>query len=618
MRSERTAEREGLDAAVAGRWDEALLEFRRPADFLDASAPHLNNLGVAYFGCKRYGRAAACFRRAWRMEKRPYLSAHLARAFWLAGERARAIEAWQEALDLEPGNAGWRRLLAAALAQSGRAEEAVANARWLIDVDPDDAADYLLLGDCLRKSGRTYEAIDAYETAVKRTPDDGAAWNNLGGALLLIGETAAAMASFRSAEEITGDPAIGSNALLAMQYDGSVSPEQVALEHRKWAERHWPDRPSLGCICPPAASGRLRVGYVSGDFREHSAAFLIEPVLAAHDRAAVEVFLYSTVGSEDAGTRRIRALDVHWREVAGLTDDAACQAIRDDGIDVLIDLSGHTSGNRLGIFAQRPVAIQATYCGYPGTTGMAQIDYRITDAWCDPPGTTEHLHSERLIRLEEGFICYRPPEYAPEVGAAPVLRNGYVTFGCLAGRQKVSDEMLRLWAQVLRAVPDSVLVLKWKGSIERRAQEHVFGVFAEMGVDAERICLLGHSQRPEHILVHNEIDILLDTYPYHGTIGTLEALWMGVPVITLAGRTHVSRVGVSLLARAGLDDWITATPEEYAERAIRAAKEVSLLDGIRTGLRRKLESSSLIDATRIARRIEAAFRQAITARLQPR
>jgi Flp pilus assembly protein TadD len=618
MRSEKTAERDGLEAAVAGRWDEALLKFRRPTGFFGASAPHLNNLGVAYFGCERYGRAAACFRRAWRMEKRPYLSAHLARACWSAGQRARAIAAWQDALELEPCNAGWRRLLAAGLLQSGRAEEAAANARRLIDMDPDHAADWILLGDCLRKNGYTHEAVDAYDTAVKLTPDEGAGWNNLGGALLLGGETAAAMASFRRAEEITGDPAIGSNALLAMQYDGSAGPEQVALEHRKWAERHWPDRPSPGRVHRPAPSGRLRVGYVSGDFREHSAAFLIEPVLAAHDRAAVEVFLYSTVGSEDQVTRRIRALDVHWREVASLADDDACQTIRGDGIDILIDLSGHTSGNRLGIFAQRPAAIQATYCGYPGTTGMTQIDYRITDAWCDPPGTTEHLHSERLIRLEEGFICYRPPEYAPEVEAAPVLRNGYVTFGCLAGRQKVSDEMFRLWAQVLRAVPDSVLVLKWKGSLEGWARECVQSRFAEAGVRGDRIRLLGHSPRPEHIRVHNEIDILLDTYPYHGTIGTLEALWMGVPVITLAGRTHVSRVGVSLLARVGLDDWITATPEEYGERAIRAARETNLLDGIRTGLRRKLESSSLIDATRIARPIEAAFRQAVTARLQPR
>jgi predicted O-linked N-acetylglucosamine transferase (SPINDLY family) len=177
--------------------------------------------------------------------------------------------------------------------------------------------------------------------------------------------------------------------------------------------------------------------------------------------------------------------------------------------------------------------------------------------------------------------------------------------------------MLRLWAQVLRRVQCSVLVLKWKGSLEQRAREHVLGVFAESGVDAERVRLLGHSPRPEHMRVHNEIDIVLDTYPYHGTIGTCEALWMGVPVVTLAGRTHVSRVGVSLLSRAGLDDWITATPEEYVERAIWAAGKASLLDGIRTGLRRKLGSSSLIDAARIARPLEALYRRAATVRIQP-
>jgi len=354
----------------------------------------------------------------------------------------------------------------------------------------------------------------------------------------------------------------------------------------------------------------LRVGYVSPDFRRHPVASFIEPILAAHDRKRFEVFCYAVHLKPDAVTARLKALADHWREIGSLDAEAAANLIREDGIDVLVDLAGHTANNRLAVFARKPAPMQATYLGYPGSTGLPAIDWRITDAVADPLGAAEALHTEKLMRLPETFQCFQKPSDAPAIGPVPMLKAGHVTFASFNMLAKVHPALVARWAGILHAVENSRLVLKAAPFRDAGTRAHYHAMFATHGIAAERIELLGYIQSPAaHFALYNRIDVALDTDPYNGATTTCEALWMGVPVVTLAGRSHVGRVGTALLTHLGLEDLIAATPEDYVARAVSLARDPAKLASLRETLRPRMEASSLTDPARFTKALEDAYRE---------
>jgi predicted O-linked N-acetylglucosamine transferase (SPINDLY family) len=298
-----------------------------------------------------------------------------------------------------------------------------------------------------------------------------------------------------------------------------------------------------------------------------------------------------------------------WHDIRGLPDEEAARQIQRQEIDILVDLAGHTSENRLPLLGRRPAPIQVTYCGYPNTTGMEAIQYRLTDQWADPPGLTEHLHIEKLVRLPRGFLCYQPPADAPPLGDLPARKTGQVTFGSFNALPKLRPSCIAAWSEILRRVPNSCLILKSKGLSDPEARQRVLDLFAAHGIREPRVELAATlPSHAHHLDLYNTVDIALDTFPYHGTTTTCEAFWMGVPVVVLAGATHVSRVGVSLLERLGLAFLIADFQAAYIDRAVALAGDLDRLAGLRTGLRRRMTDSPLTDVASFTRDLENAYR----------
>jgi predicted O-linked N-acetylglucosamine transferase (SPINDLY family) len=399
-----------------------------------------------------------------------------------------------------------------------------------------------------------------------------------------------------------------STCLFTMQYRPDFSPVQMLAEARRWNELH--ARPLANKIKPHSndrsPDRKLRIGYVSADLRTHSVAFFFMPLLLHHDRANFQIFCYSNVKQPDAITSFLKNRSDAWRDIASISDESVVAMIRADAIDILVDLSGHSLGNRLGVFARKPAPIQASYLGYANTTGLATMDYRLTDALADPPGMTDGFNAEKLWRLAGCAWCYRPPGQLPEPYPAP---RGPVTFGCFNTNTKINPPLIDLWAQLLHAVPGSRLVLKSTGAGIASARQRLLDQFGQRGIQQDRLELLGMiPDLREHLAFYNRIDVALDTYPYHGTTTTCEALWMGVPTVVLAGQSHMSRVGVSLLTHAGLPEFIAATPQDYLSIASGLAAS-SRARSPRAAIRAKIRSSPLLDGKRLAKEIESAFRR---------
>jgi predicted O-linked N-acetylglucosamine transferase (SPINDLY family) len=349
----------------------------------------------------------------------------------------------------------------------------------------------------------------------------------------------------------------------------------------------------------------LKVGYVSPDFRSHPVGRLLLPLLAYHDHRQVEVVCYSDVKVRDALTGKLQALADGWHEIVGQNDRQVAERVQADRIDILVDLALHTAGNRLLVFARKPAPVQLTMFGVPATTGLRAIDYRLTDPFLDPPGATEGDYAERSVRLPHCYWIFQAPDEAPPVGPLPGRASGHVTFGCLNQFFKISRPAQELWAEILRRVPESRLVLQTHAGNHRSA---IRTLFQTRGVDPDRIEFVAPLPRAEYFQLYHRLDLGLDPFPYNGHNSTVEALWMGVPVVTLAGRTAVGRGGVSILANAGLPDLIARTPEEYVAIAVHLAEDPVRLTRLRTELRPRLQASPLLDARQFAADVEAAYR----------
>ena len=400
-----------------------------------------------------------------------------------------------------------------------------------------------------------------------------------------------------------------SQLLFELMHSLEVTPRQVFDEHREWARKHaaafYPA--STAYANSPEPERSLRVGYISGDFRHHSLAQFFEPVLGRHDRRNFEIFCYYNHPDADETTEKLRRSAAHWREIASLSDDTVAELVRSDGIDVLIDLSGHTRYNRLFVFARKPAPVQATWLGYLNTTGLETVDYRLSDARASPEGELDAFHSERIVRLPDCQWCYQPPLDCPPVAPPPAVRQGRpVTFGAFSNLAKISPGVIALWCRLLERVPESRLLIVAPDVDSIR--EEFLSRFAVRGVAPERIWLRGFQPFRDYLALHEGVDVILDTFPYTGGTTTCHALWMGVPVVSLVGDAAPARGGASILGVVGLDELVAATPERYLEIACTLASDLERLSTLRSGMRARMLASPLLDAARFTYNLEQTYR----------
>ena len=520
------------------------------------------------------------------------------------GDGERALAHLMQAVRLQPGNRDIEVLVSQLLLSCGRAAQARAQLQALAAAHPRDADVAYYLGTALRDEGRLDEAREHFERMAQAHPDHAAGLEALAALYRDTGRIDEAIAVYAQVAALRPDlPSAASAVLFHEQYR---SHDRAALfrSHREWAQRFAPTPPDARVEThDPDPERRLTIGYVSADFNRSSAAQFIEPLLAARNADALRLACYQASTRADAVTSRMRAKADLWRNIDGVDDERAAALMREDRVDILVDLNGHTRGARLGVFARRAAPVQATYLGYGATTGVAAMDYRITDRWIDPPGETEAFYVERLVRLPHSMWCFSPPARAPQ--PAPYAPRAQITYGSLNNVAKIRPETLALWGRILAAVPDSRLLLAGvpAGECRRRISE----VMATEGVAAERLVFRARASYREFLDLHREIDIALDSFPYAGGATTCDALWMGVPVLTLSGETALARTGLSILQTVGLGEWVAYSPREYLDKAVAYAGAPEL-QWLRAGLRERVARSPLCDQQSFASALQSAYR----------
>ena len=499
-----------------------------------------------------------------------------------------------------------------------RADEAAVLLERAVSLEPRFYEAWLNLGTLLADRVRFGEAERALREAVRLHAGSANAAFNLAILLHKMGRIDEAMSEIDRCLALAPDMIEAQRERLnILLYAEDTTPQSIFDAHRAMGRRIekgvTPIRPAAHSR---AASERLRIGYISPDLRSHAVAHFFAPIIAAHDREAVEVFCYAEVPVEDEVSRIIRGHAQGWFTTCGMSDDDVARRIAADRIDVLVDLAGHSNGNRLGVLARRPAAVQGTWIGYPATTGMDCVDFRITDAVADPPGPNDAMHSERLLRLDPVFLCYAGPPEAPEPDPPPCLTARHITFGSFNNIMKLSPSVVTTWGRILAAVPGSRLMIKSSSPIDQTATDSLLARFAAQGVAPGRVqCVPKSRMLADHYRLYGQVDIALDPFPYNGTTTTCEAMWMGVPVVALMGAAgrHASRVSASLLRAVGLGDLVAADLDEYVEIATGLAADPDALARLRSGMRARLLGSPLMDARATASALENAYRQAVRA-----
>lgn len=574
-----------------------------------------NNLAILLRAQRRWEEAVACYRRA--LAHNPedaQVYNNLTCVLSDMGQEAQAARVGMLAVSLRPDYAeAWFNLgnIFRALGDGNAARRAYHRA---IRLKPDRGEAYSNLGDVHKSATELTQAAECYRTALRLQPNLPQPYVNLGEVLKEQGRVTEAITLLQQGlERHPHLSVLHSNLLFALHYSPHVPPEVIFRAHRQWGERH--AAPLAPAVQPSFTNDRspdrrLRVGYVSPDFCGHAVSCFLEPLLRGHDRGAVEIFCYPISRRSDEVTARFQSITGHWVPLTGLTDEEAAARIRADDIDILVDVAGHTCDCRPLIFARRAAPVQVSWLGYPDGTGMAAMDYRLTDAIADPPGVTDRWHVEKLVRLENGFLCFRPARSTDISPDLPARRNGHVTFGSFNNNAKITAEVVAVWAALLQRVPDARLVLKSRAFGDAETYARYSSLFAAQGVAPDRIDLRQHDQdQGDHLRAYDGIDIALDPFPYNGTTTSCEALWMGVPVVTLQGGHHVARVTASILHRCGLDDLVATSLPTYIEIAARLAAETDRLATLRRNLRARMQTSTLCDRDGFAAQVERAYRQ---------
>ena len=568
------------------------------------------NLGATFSAAGNLTGAAAAYQKA--SQLKPDWSDALVNLGTILGQLKKyppAETALRQALELEPQNVSTMIGLTAALEGQGQSAEAEEIGRQTIVLAGSSPEAWTNFGNALNSQEKLSEAEDAFRQALAADAAYSTARYNLGNVLDKQWRKSEALACYR--QVIEADPnylSAWQNMLLNLLYEPEQTESTIFAAHRAWAKQFASAIPAFPS--EKTAGKRLKIGYVSPDFRTHSCAYFLKPLFAAHDRDAFEIYAYANLRQQDETTPWFREQADHWCDIIDVSDTDAAERIREDKIDILVDLAGHSANNRLGIFALKPAPVQISWLGYPSTTGLPEIDYRLTDEVADPSGDADAYHSERLIRLEGGFHCYQPTTTIPDVGPLPALENGYVTFGSFNHTSKITEEVIEIWSQILTRVPESRLLLKGRQLDSEIVQQKIYELFENQSISAERVTLTGWITRDQNPLaLYHSVDICLDTFPYNGTTTSFEALTMGAPVITLRGERHAARVGASILTHLGRSEWIVGTLESYIEKARELAEDLPALQEIRENLRAQLQQSSLANTTEFAAKIEAVYQE---------
>jgi len=592
-----------------GQLDDAIVAFRQAIRLRPESPDSHNNLGIALQDKGQLDEAIASFRQALRL-KPYYAEAHYNLGIPLQAKSRldEAVASYRRATQLKPDFALAHSNLGNALSEMGQLDEAIASHRQAVRFKPDYADAHYNLGIGLQHKGQLDEAIAAHRQAVALRPAWAEAHNNLGHALKASGQLDEAIDAYRQAISLKPDFAEAhSNLVFTLNYHPGYDAKTIQGELRHWSGQHADPlkkfiRPHTNDRDPER---RLRIGYVSPDFCQHVVGRNLLPLLSRHNHGQMEIFCYANVVRPDGLTEQFRRYADVWHSIVKLSDSQAADLIRQDRIDILVDLALHTAGNRLGVFAYKPAPLQATFAGYPGSTGLNTIDYRLTDPYLDPPGLNDPFYSETSYRLPHSFWCYDPLVAEIAVNALPAQSQGFLTFGCLSNFCKVNEQVLQLWAQVLKTVSNSrLLLLAPEGSSRQRILDRL----GREGVDPQRVQFVAKQSRSEYLHTYNRIDMGLDTLPYNGHTTSLDSFWMGVPVVTLVGQTVVGRAGLSQLTNLGLPELIAQTPKQYAQIVAALAGDLPGLAELRRTLRPRMLASPLCDGQTFARSIEAAFR----------
>jgi predicted O-linked N-acetylglucosamine transferase (SPINDLY family) len=512
-----------------------------------------------------------------------------------------------KALEKWPVSADFYLILAQAQAENGETDQAVASYRSALELENDLAEAYRGLGAILFARQHYAEVITLCNEMIRARPDYHAAHADLGTALQACGRMDEAMVAYEQAVALNPQNLDArSNWLFCSNYTDGIAP-QVIYEHAvafsQYAGAHASPFAQWRCTNTPT---RLRVGLVSGDLRDHPVGYFLENVIANTDEARVEWLAYSTVAQSDELTARLQTHVTKWTMLAGMSYEDSARCIHADGVHILIDLSGHTDKNILPVFTWRPAPIQVSWLGYFATTGLAEMDYFVADP-VSVPVTEQRYFSEKIWSIADTRLCFSPPENAPDVAPPPSLANGYVTFGSFQKIPKITDVTLSLWAQILSTCPTACLRIQ-SGGLEDEVTRQALVERARLaGIEAGRLQLHQSESRSRYLATHSEVDILLDTFPFTGGTTTCEALWMGVPTVTLAGKNLVSRQGASLLGAAGLSDWVTESSQQYIDTAVQKASDTQALGSLRGGLRRQVQASPLYNAKLFSERFAEAL-----------
>ncbi|HZD92109.1 MAG TPA: tetratricopeptide repeat protein, partial [Pseudolabrys sp.] len=602
----------GIALRTQDALEDAAAAFRQAATLMPDNAEAHVNLGAALAALGQHDEAAAAYRDA--VRRRPDLAtAHydLGTVLEALGRPGEAAAAYRAALAADPRLVEARSNLGNILNAQGHRGAALACLREALALDPARPAMHYNLGNALKDAGALDEAVTAYRAAIKLKPDHADAHGNLAIVFMEQGRIEEADAAFRRALDLApGNAHIRSNWLFCQNYRTDIAADAAFVMHRTFEAQH--GRPAAHAVHghDRTPGRRLKIGYVSPDFRTHSVAYFVEPLLAAHDRQAVEVTCYADVAKPDQVTARLQTLADRWVPASGLSDDELAARIRQDRIDILVDCAGHTAHNRLQVLARQPAPVQVNWLGYPNTTGLNAIGYRLVDVVTDPAGAADEVASERLIRLPGGFLCYAGAADAPEPVPPPCLMRGHVTFGSFNNPAKLSPATLDAWGALLARVPDARLLLKGKPFADAATRALYLSRLTARGIEAERVELIGWTgTSAHHLSLYARVDVALDPFPYNGTTTTCEALWMGVPVVTLRGDRHAGRVGASLLTRIGAAEWIAESAADYVARAAQLAADRQQLGALRHGLRARVAASPLCDRAAFAGNVEAAYRQ---------
>lgn len=597
----------GILRLKQGKPAEAIHFFREALQYEPNNVEALNNLAIALTRDKRPHEAlSACMTAITIAPNCAELYNTQGIAFSDLGAWEQAVTCYEKALQLIPKYPEALNNLANVHRKQGDIVTAIKLLLRALELQPEYAVAWHNIGICYREQGELQQAVTAYQKSLHFHPKNALALYDLGNALIAQGLLDEAMQAYDAAIEAAPQLSIAhSNKLLAMNYSTACSADDIFQASLKFQDFF----SSTSYINQPnkTRTGKIRVGYVSGDFRRHSVSYFLQSLFRHHNRDTFELICYSDVKNNDEYTVFFKQHADIWKTIVGLSNEQVAHTIAEDCVDILVDIAGHTS-HRLEVFAHKPAPIQVTWLGYPGTTGLSSIDYRFTDEISDPPGESDRHHTETLIRLSSGFLCYTPPLHAPSISQPPQLETGRITFGSFNNISKITPETIAMWSTLLKRIPNAQLLLKSHALYDRETSNRYLKSFITQGVTPGRVVIKPWTQTTEsHLAMYNEIDIALDTFPYNGTTTTCEALYMGVPVITLCGDRHASRVGASILHRVSLDALIATSQENYIEKAIALANDTARLTELRTTLRNRLLTSPLGDGATFTKNVEDAY-----------